>query len=111
MGTLLLAGCATTVPRPARLSQTEIISMTKAGMPDAEIIHGIDATRTVFRLSADEVVRLRQEGVSDRVVNHMLDTYTRYAVAEQRKQDAYDYEDFYFHHGFYYGHPWYRWWW
>jgi hypothetical protein len=108
---VVATGCATTVPRPAPLTQTDIVSMTKAGMTGEEIIRRIDATWTVFRLNSDDVVRLRQEGVSDRVVTYMLDTYTRAAMAEQRRRDAYYYDDFYFHYGFYYGHPWHRWWW
>ena len=108
---VLTIGCATTAPRPPPLTQTDIISMTKASMTDEEIMRRIDGTRTVFRLNSDDVVRLRQEGVSDRVVTYMLDTYTRAAVAEQRRQDAYYYDDYYFHYGFYYGHPWHRWWW
>jgi len=84
---ILVTGCKTTPP-PTPLTQTDIISMTKAGMTDQEIINRIDATRTVFRLSADNVVILRQEGVSDRVVTYMLDTYTRFAVAEERRQSA-----------------------
>jgi hypothetical protein len=84
---ILGAGCKTTPP-PTPLTQTDIISMTKTGMTDQEIINRIDATRTVFRLSADNVVTLRQEGVSDRVVTYMLDTYTRFAVAEERRQSS-----------------------
>jgi len=80
--------------------------MVKVGVPDEEIMRRIDDTHTVFRLSSDDVVRLRNEGVPDRIVNFMLDTYTRAVAAEQRRQDAY-YSDF--HYGFYYGHPWHRW--
>ena len=104
-----LVGCATTHhPRPVPLTQSDIISMVKAGMTEEDIIRRIDDSRTVFRLSSDDVIRLRNEGVPDRIVNYMLDTYTRAAVAEQRRRDA-DYE---FSYGFYYGHPWYhRGWW
>jgi hypothetical protein len=103
---LLVAGCATT-PRLPPLTQADIISMTKAGATDEDIIRRIDATRTVFVLSADDVVRLRKEGVSDRVVTYMLDTYTRAAVAEERRRSEY----YNFHYGFYYGRPWHPYWW
>lgn len=106
----VLAGCAT-APRPAPLNLADIISMTKAGMTDQEIIRRIDDTRSVFRLSSDDVLRLRQEGVSNGVVTYILDTYIRYAMAEQRRRDAAYEDDFYFRYGFYYGHPWYRWRW
>ncbi len=101
----LMVGCATP-PRPTPLTQADIISMVKVGMIDEDIMRRIDDTRTVFRLSSDDVIRLRNEGVPDRVVNYMLDTYTRAVAAEQRRQDASYYD---FHYGFYYGHPWHRW--
>ena len=84
--------------------------MVKAGVTDEDIMRRIDATRTVFRLSSDDVVRLRNEGISDRLVNFMLDTYTRAAMDAQRRQDA----DYYFNSYppyYVYGYPWHRGWW
>jgi hypothetical protein len=107
---VMLVGCATPhPPPPPPLAQADVISMVRAGLSDEEIMRRIDATRTVFRLSSDDVMRLRNEGVSDRLVNFMLDTYTRAAVAAQRHEDAYYHDDFYFSSGFYYGRPWHRW--
>ena len=106
---LVLTGCATTPPPPPPLTQADVISMVKGGLTDEDIMRRIDATRTVFRLSSEDVVRLRNEGVSDRLVNFMLDTYARAAMAAQRRQDAYYYNDSYFNYGFGYGHPWRRW--
>ena len=58
-----------------------------------------------------DVVRLRNEGVSDRVVNYMLDTYARYVADQQRRQDYYDY-DWHYSYGFgFYGYPHRHWWW
>jgi hypothetical protein len=107
----LLAGCASTPrqPPPPPLTQVDVISMVKAGVSDEEIMRRIDGTRTVFRLSSDDVIRLRNEGLSDRLVNFMLDTHTRAAMDAQRRQDADYYNQFYFNYGFYYGHPWHRW--
>ncbi len=83
---LLLTGCASTKsPPPPPLTQADIISMVKAGVADEEILKRIDATRTVFRLGSDDVVLLRKEGVSDRVVNYMLDSYTRAVAAQQQR--------------------------
>ncbi len=105
---MLAIGCATK-PRPQPLTQADVISMVKAGVTDEEIIRRIESTRTVFRLGSDDVVRLRNDGVSDRVVNHMLDTYARYVAAQQRREDYYDY-DFHYRFGFFYGYP-HRCWW
>ena len=104
-----LVGCATRPPAPPPLSQADIISMVKSGLTDEDIMRRIDATRTVFQLSSDDVIRLRNEGVSDRLVNFMLDTYTRAAMAAQRRQDDYYNSRFYFDYGFGYGYPWHRW--
>jgi hypothetical protein len=100
---VLGVGCATPRPRPKPMTQAEIISLAKAGIGDDVIIHQLQATRTILRLAAGDIVRLRQEGVSERVVNHLLDSYTRAAVAEQRARDAYDYR---WHYGIHYWHPW-----
>ena len=106
----LAMGCATNrQPVPAPLTQSDIILMVKAGMGDEDILRRIDATRTVFRLSSEDVLRLRQEGVSDRVVSYMLETYTRAAVSEQRRRDFYEY-DFYNRSDPYLS-PWHRWAW
>src|SRR5271155_5118116 len=95
LGTLLLAGCATTPPPPPPLTQADVISMVKSGWSDEDIMRRIDGTRTVFRLSSDDVIHLRNEGLSDRLVTFMLDTYTRAALAEQHRQDSYYYDPFF----------------
>jgi hypothetical protein len=85
---LLAVGCATP-RRPAPLATADIIAMTKAGMTDEEIMRRIDETRSVFRLSSDDVVRLRNDGVSGRVIDYMLETYTRAAVEQERRYEPY----------------------
>lgn len=103
---ILLTGCATT-PRPTPLTQADIISMTKVSLTDEDIIRRIDDTRTVFQLTSEDVLFLRKQGVSDRVVTYMLDTLTRAAVAEQRRRDMDDY-NFHSRFGLFYGNPWCR---
>ncbi len=98
-------GCASSRNRPVALYQTDVISMTKAGATDEEIMRRIDETRTVFNLSADDVVLLRKEGVSGRVVTYMLETVTRAAVADERRRNYYDSR---WNFGIGYGH-WHRW--
>jgi hypothetical protein len=105
---LATAGCATR-PAPIPLTQADIISMAKADTTDEEIIRRIDTSHTVFRLGAADVVRLRNEGVSERVVNYMLETYPRYVAAEQLRQDSYE-NDYRYRYGYWYGYP-RRWWW
>ena len=87
---LLAAGCATT-PLPP-LTPGTIISLTQAGLTDSEIIHRIVDSRTVFHLGSAEVVRLRQAGVSERVVAEMIDTAYRARAAELRRAEIADEE-------------------
>jgi hypothetical protein len=101
----LLMGCATAKPRPTPLSLADIISMTKVGLSDAEIIGRVEDTHTVFKLAADDVVLLRKEGVSNGVVTYLLDTYTRVAMEEQRRRDS---DEIRSEWGFSYGHPYWR---
>lgn len=103
--TLLVAGCATPKPRPTPLGMADIISLTKAGVADSEIIQRIDETRSVYRLGAEDIVMLRGQGVSERVVNYMLETYTRAALAEQQRRDY----DYHYRFQFHYGYPWWCW--
>lgn len=87
---LALTGCATYRERMKTLTPADVTALAKAGTPDEEIIRRIDDTRSIYRLGAADVVQLRQDGVSERVVNHMLDTYVRYSLTEQRRRDFYD---------------------
>ena len=105
---LALVGCASTKPSPPPpLTQADVISMVKAGLTDEEIMRRIDDTRTVFRLSSEDVIRLRNEGISDRLTTFMLDTYTRAAMAAQRRQDEQPHSQFSF--GFGYGQSFHHW--
>ena len=102
---LLVMGCASHRPAPPPpLTQADVISMVKMSVTDEEIMRRIDETRTVFRLSSEDVVRLRNEGLSDRLVSFMLDTYARAAAAEQRRRDAEPRSSFSFGFGTSFGH-------
>jgi hypothetical protein len=102
---LSVMGCATHRPAPPPpLTQSDVISMVKMSVPDEEIMRRIDETRTVFRLSSEDVIRLRNEGLSDRLVSFMLDTYARAAAAEQRRRDSEPRSSFSFGFGTSFGH-------
>ena len=102
---LLVMGCATHKPAPPPpLTQADVISMVKMSVPDDEIMRRIDETRTVFRLSSEDVIRLRNEGLSDRLVSFMLDTYARAVADEKRRRDAEPRSSFSFGFGSSFGH-------
>lgn len=88
------------------MSLADVISMTKGGMPDADIIQRIEGSHTVFRLGVADVTLLHKEGVSERVINYMMETYPRAIAEEQRRQDYYFYGGYYSGPWHYRHHPW-----
>jgi hypothetical protein len=91
------------------LTQPDIVAMVQAGMSDEQIIREIDSTRSVFRLNATDVVALRDQGVSDRVISYMMETYTRAAVEWERSRSWYYYGyGPYFYYPFSYYGGWYH---
>lgn len=62
------------IDRGEQLSVDDIKKMSKAGIRDDVIISQIDATHSVFTLSTADIVDLKKSGVSQRVINHMIQT-------------------------------------
>jgi outer membrane lipoprotein SlyB len=56
------------------LGIADIKAMTRAGVSDDVIISQIISSHTVFRLGAADIIDLHNSGVSDRVVNYMINT-------------------------------------
>lgn len=61
----------------AQLGMGEVIQMAQSHISDEVIINQIRTRGTVFYLSAQDIVMLKQNGVSDRVVAEMQATATR----------------------------------
>ena len=57
-----------------KLGISDIIVLSKAGVGDDALIDKIARTHSVFRLTAEEISALVKEGVSNRVINFMLNT-------------------------------------
>ena len=81
-------GCASQpkTPPPPPVTLNDVIQMTRAHATDQQIIDRINASHTIFRLTANEIVYLRSENVSEPVVNYMNDTYARYLAEQQAKE-------------------------
>jgi len=61
--------------RDARmLGVTEVVQMTQAGVSDGVIIGQIHSSGSVYQLSANDTIWLKQQGVSDDVVRAMMAT-------------------------------------
>lgn len=71
---LLIASCAS-VPRPAPPSMAEIVRMSQDKVSDEAIMDRIRASQGVYKLSASEFIEMRRQGVSDKVLDYMQNTY------------------------------------
>jgi outer membrane lipoprotein SlyB len=56
------------------LAVADVKAMAKAGISEDVIINQINNSRTVYHLSAADIIDLRDAGVTDKVVNYMIDT-------------------------------------
>jgi len=78
LAALLLAGCATHNYRaatpPAGPSLAEIQTMAKAQVSDSVIISQIQNSKTRYQLTADEIISLKTAGVSDGVLNALINS-------------------------------------
>lgn len=82
---LFLWGCATVEPKVVTVPQ--IVEMSKAGTPAPDIIRTIRDSRTVYRLSASHLARLREQGVPDAVIDYMQQTYIDSVRRNQELED------------------------
>lgn len=69
---------AATATTASPLGLVDIVQMAQAHVSDAVIISQIRATRSVFNLSSNDTIWLKQQGVSDLVIKEMLTTPHRY---------------------------------
>jgi outer membrane lipoprotein SlyB len=56
------------------LSVADVKALAKAGISEDVIISQIKSSRTVYHLSAADIIDLRDTGVTDKVVNYMINT-------------------------------------
>jgi uncharacterized protein YcfJ len=57
---------------PEHLTVINIAEMGKKGVPDAVIISEIQRTHSVYRLNSEIITYLKQNKVSDKVIDYML---------------------------------------
>jgi hypothetical protein len=68
---------ATAQPAPPPMSVTDVVQMAHSGVNDNLIIGQIQTTNSAFHLQAGDITALSQQGVSDRVIQAMMDTSRR----------------------------------
>lgn len=62
------------IDRGEQLSVDDIKKMSKAGLSDNVIIGQIQSTKSVFYLSTADIIDLKNSGVSQRVIDYMIQT-------------------------------------
>jgi surface antigen len=62
------------IDRGQPLGLADIKALAKSGISDEVIISQIRASRTVYRLTTAEIIELRDAGVSNRVIDFMINT-------------------------------------
>src|SRR5882724_6726479 len=88
-----LSGLAQNAAREEVLTNETIVSLTKANLPPAVIVNKIKSSKTNFDTSTSELLRLKQTGVSDEVINSMVlasSPVTANATNETAKADPND---------------------
>jgi outer membrane lipoprotein SlyB len=73
----------TRVDQGTPLSIADVKALAKAGISEDVIINQIQNSHTVFHLSAADIIDLRDSGVSDKVVNYMINTPTTAGAGAQ----------------------------
>ena len=63
------------------LSLADVKALAKAGIAEDVIINQIRNSRTIFHLSAPDIIELRDAGVGDKVINYLINTPTTVAAA------------------------------
>lgn len=115
----LLTGCATAVrktntataaqfgadvivldklERGARLSLMDLEELGRRGVPEDVMLAHLRRSNDAYRLTTSEVLRLREAGVTDRVIDHLLASPERVAWRARRRAPVWGYHDAYGHH-------------
>lgn len=99
---LFISGCSSYPPPRALPPETtleEVIQLSQAEIPDHTIISQINASRTVFHLNTEDILRLKEAQVSYAVIDFMLMTEKRAIAARERaRYRYYTYDTYYYYH-------------
>ena len=112
---MLFQSCVVYNPNNMRtLSVEDIVRMSKDGVSSRDIIREMRKSHTAYLLKADQLAKLRDDGVQDSVINYMEKTHFDVVRQNQRMQDSYYWwpgYDGYMYGGFGFGWPYGYWGW
>jgi hypothetical protein len=55
----------------------DVKALVKAGIADEVLMSQIQQSRVVYRLSTQEIIDLKESGVSNKVIDYMINTASR----------------------------------
>ena len=85
---IALSGCSTlAIKRPDPVTVSQVLEMSRDGVTADTIVQKMRNSDTVYRLSAAQLAKLHDQGVTDPVLNFMQRTYIE---AERREQSSED---------------------
>ena len=89
VGSALLGGCARVGFEQAKtpVMVSEVIRMSEEGVPAETIVKKMRDSKSVYRLTAAQLAYLHDQGVADRVINYMQQTYLEAVRREQNLAD------------------------
>lgn len=65
------AASGTSTANPSQMSMQQVVDLSKQGVHEDVIVDKIRLTNSRFTLSADEITYLKQQGVSEKIINAM----------------------------------------
>ena len=72
-----------------QVSVPDIVQMSKDGLSSKAIIRDLRQTHSIYTLKADQLAKLRDEGVQDSVINYMQKTHLDAVRRDQSMADSY----------------------
>lgn len=69
-------------PTAPPMSVQDVVNMARSGVAEGAIISSLQASQTVFQLSAQQIVDLHAQGVPDRVIQMMIESAQRPVYAQ-----------------------------
>lgn len=69
------------------ITVSEVIQMSKEGVPFETIIEKMRESGAMYRLTASQLAQLHDQGVPDQVIDYMQQTYLSAVRRDQRLED------------------------
>lgn len=94
LAALAISGCSAFMAgiEDRTLAEEEIVAMSQAGVGSRVIIRKIEVTWSQFSLAAEDIIRLKGQGVSDDVIKAMIDSDEAAELVDLEKSySQYDY--------------------